>query len=84
MNETAPFIITHHNEVSSWYDSPVLRSLVGATVTITTRDGSVYDGLLESINADENSYFSIANINSDDSWGVVTLNPAHITKIHYC
>jgi hypothetical protein len=54
------------------------------TVTITTRDGSVYDGILESVNADENSYFSIANLNSDDSWGVVTLNPAHITKIHYC
>jgi hypothetical protein len=84
MNETAPFVITHHNEASSWYDSPVLKSLIGMTVAITTRDGIVFDGVLESINADENSYFSIANLNADDSWGVVTLNPAHISKIHYC
>lgn len=84
MNEKAPFVITHHGEAGEWYDSPVLLSLVGMAVVVTTRDGSIYDGIMESVNADEHGYFSLANMNKDESWSSITLNPAHITTIHYC
>lgn len=84
MSDKAPFIITHHGETGEWYDSPVLRSLVGMTVVVTTRDGSIYEGIMESVNADENGYFSLSNMNIDESWSSITLNPAHITTIHYC
>jgi small nuclear ribonucleoprotein (snRNP)-like protein len=84
VTDKAPFVITHHGEAGEWYDSPVLRSLVGMTVVITTREGNVYEGVVESVNADENGYFSLTNMNDKESWGSVTLNPAHITTIHYC
>ena len=82
MTDIAPFIVTHHDEASSWHDSPVLRSLVYMTVAITTADGSVFDGEIRSIN--EDGTITLTNSTVGNPWTEVTIDLARITKIHYC
>lgn len=82
MTDIAPFTITHHDEASSWQESPVLLSLVRMTVVITTIDGNIFDGEVASLN--ENGTITLTNSTVGNPWTEVTLDLARITKIHYC
>jgi hypothetical protein len=82
MTPTAPFTITHHDEASSWHDSPVLLALVGLTVVVTTKEGYIFDGEVESVNDD--GTIVLANLNLGNSWKEMTIDIGQITNIHYC
>lgn len=78
---TAPFIITHHDDVGEWYGSPVLRSLITFTVVVRTKDGSVYEGEVASINEDET--ITLTNASEANAWTTISIHLLHISSIHY-
>ncbi len=80
-HDTAPFVITHHGDGGEWHDSPVLRSLIGFTVAVTTKDGSIYEGVVWSVNTDGS--FTLVNESDLNAWGTITIRLTHIANIHY-
>jgi hypothetical protein len=78
---TAPFTITHHDEGSSWDDSPVLKGLVNATVVVTTREGYIFDGEVTAVG---NGTITMTNSTVGNAWTDMTLTLTSITNIHYC
>lgn len=82
MTDIAPFIVTHHDEASSWQESPVLRSLVRMTVIITAVDGNIFDGEIRSIN--EDGTITLTNSTVGNPWKEITIDLTRVAKIHYC
>ena len=80
-HDTAPFVITHHGDGGEWHDSPILRSLRGFTVAVTTKDGSIYEGVVWSVNTDGS--FTLVNESDLNAWGTITIRLTHIANIHY-
>lgn len=79
--DTAPFIITHHSDGGEWHDSPVLRSLITFTVVVSTKDGSIYDGEVASVN--EDGTVTLTNASELNPWTTLSLRLDHIATIHY-
>lgn len=82
MSDKAPFIITHHDDASSWQDSPLLNSLVQMRVVVTDRDGSIYEGFVSAVNHD--GTITVVSDSNESAWISVTLRTTYITSIHYC
>lgn len=81
IDSTAPFVITHHGDAGEWHDSPILWSLIGFTVAVTTKDGSIYEGVVLSVNTDGS--FTLVNESDLNAWGTITIRLLHIANIHY-
>lgn len=78
---TAPFMISHHDEASSWCDSPVLRGLIGQTIILLDHDGMEFCGEVREIKED-GLFMTCALVNS--GWDSVFVSWFNIKHIYYC
>lgn len=77
----APFMISHHDESSSWGDSPILQALVGTTVIILDSNGMKFSGDVQSVEQDG---IVLRSALPKSGWNTVRLSWENINHIYYC
>lgn len=76
-SNTAPFTISHHDEIGSWFESPVLRALVGHDIVLVSNDGEHLTG--EVLGIGESGTITVRTIEDGD----MTIDLMGVTDIFY-
>lgn len=76
-SDRAPFTISHHDEIGSWFESPVLRALIGYDIVLVTNDGEYLTGEVQGLG--ESGTITVRTIEDGD----MTINLREVTDIFY-